>query len=80
MTANCPMCGAKWFSKEDDYCLILRCGDEHDIHCVHCEYTLEFVLSREDLELVNNNVLRGYESTINDLERQLKEEKKKNEN
>jgi len=75
MTANCPMCGAKWFAEDEDYSIILRCGDEHDIMCIHCKHELEFVLSRKDLEKVNNVMLRHYEQLISDLEGELKKAK-----
>lgn len=78
MTASCPICGGKWDIEGTDYEVLLRCGDEHDIYCGYCENTIEFVLSRKDLEKANLSALRGYENVIKDLERQLKKEREKN--
>lgn len=80
MTASCPMCGGKWDIEDTDYSIDLRCGDEHDIYCGYCKNTIEFVLSRKDLEKSNFKALQGYEQVINDLEKQLRTEREKNEN
>lgn len=47
MTASCPCCGRKWDIEDKHYSVILRCGDEHDIYCGHCERTIPFVVERE---------------------------------
>lgn len=77
MTANCPMCGGKWDDKGMDYEVLLRCGDEHDIYCHYCKSTIEFVLSRDDLERTHIKAYQAFERIIKDLERQLKNAKEK---
>jgi len=79
MTANCPICGGKWDVENVAFRIDLRCGEELDIFCNYCKNLIKFVISRDDLAKANIRAFQNYEQVIKNLERQLEEEKGRNE-